>query len=120
MCDLTGLNNPYKCLEMTGSQSNNAITGVTVYAFDSDSTLTSTAKTNQIVLPSTSIVNGVAQVVITITSYLTENNIYEAYAGYQVDLGNDLNAKNAFFNTFKLSTQTSSDDLMAQRHPVCF
>ena len=88
--------------------------------FDSDSTLTSTARTNSVTLPSTAYAIGVSQVAITFTSYVSVNKIYEVYAGYQVNLGNDPSAKNAFFNTFKIANQTSSDDLMAQRHPACF
>lgn len=51
---------------------------------------------------------------------MSDNKIYEVYAGYLIDLANDPSAKNAFFNTFRISTQISSDDLMAQRHPHCF
>jgi hypothetical protein len=119
-CNLVGVFNAYKCIIVTATQSNNVITTVSATTFDSDSTLTSTARTNAATIASASIAIGVSQIAITLTPYLSDNKIYEVYAGYKVDLGNDPLAKNAFFNTFRIASQTSSDDLLAQRHPQCF
>lgn len=43
------------------------------------------------------------------------------YAGYVVNLrGGSVFTKNAFFNTFRIASQTASDDLMMSRNPHCF
>ena len=118
---MTGVFNPYKCIEIIASLTNGVLTNISASVFDSDSTLTSITKSNLINLSSNLITNGSSQVGIIFTSYVSENKIYEVYAGYRPDLRNDpIMSKNAFFNTFKIANQTSSDDLMAQRHPHCF
>lgn len=107
-------------MEATGSQSGGSITSVAVLVWNSDYTLTNTVRNNQTTLSPSLVSIGVSQVSININAYVQTDTIYEAWAGYTLDLGNSPLAKNAFFNTFKISTQTSSDDLMAQRHPHCF
>ena len=64
---------------------------------------------------------GISQASIDISSFLADNKIYEVYAGYAINLrGGSVFTKNAFFNTFRLSTQLTSDDLMMPRNPHCF
>jgi len=45
-CDLTGVQNSYTCLEIIPTHSGSTIVSVAVNVFDSDATLTSTAKTS--------------------------------------------------------------------------
>jgi len=114
-----GVLDPYTCVEAVGSQANGAITNVAINAWSTDSTLTNTAITKT-PLNSSLVTIGVSQVSINIHSFVVENTIYEAWAGYRIDLGNDPLSKNAFFNTFRIAAQNNSDDLMAQRNPHCF
>ena len=113
--------NPYDCYEIVGSYATSTL-AVTANIFTSDHTLTSTVKTGSTAVPSSDISIGVSQVAINLnTSLVTANKIYEVYAGYVINLrGGSVFTKNAFFNTFKLSTQQTSDDLTMPRSPHCF
>jgi hypothetical protein len=55
-----------------------------------------------------------------ISTAANKPKIYEVYAGYTDALQTQTRTKNAFFHTFRIASQTDSDDLFMQRNPVCF
>lgn len=59
------------------------------------------------------------QILIDIKNLTDTNKIYETYVGYVPDLLTDSRSKNAFFMTFQLTNQTSSDNLFMQRNVAC-
>lgn len=65
------------------------------------------------------ITNSSSQVIIDIKPLLSTNKIYEVYVGYVVALMRDSKSKNAFFMTFQLPNQKSSDNLFMQRNVAC-
>jgi hypothetical protein len=118
-CNLDGLLNSYTCLEVVSTTTSGAVSGITVSSYISDYNL-NTQPASTTPLPSSTISIGTSQVSTIIDSFVTNNTIYEVYAGYQRDPRNDPLSKNAFFHTFRLPAQQTSDDLMMQRHPHCF
>ena len=120
-CELVNLFGSYTCWHILGTFPGGQL-NVQASTFTSDHTLTSTTLTGQTAVANSSITIGVSQVSIDLDpTIILDNKIYEVYAGYVVNLrGGSVFTKNAFFNTFRLSSQTASDDLMMPRTPHCF
>lgn len=128
-CELGGLTNGYSCLGITPATSGGAVTSLTVQTWTTDSTASSGLSsktayggTNSVGTTQSSISLNTLLGITSITDVSTAANkpkIYEVYVGYVDALQADSRTKNAFFHTFRISTQTDSDDLFMQRNPQC-
>lgn len=120
-CEVDGLSNNYTCLSVVPTVSAGTITSVTMNTWTSDSNINTFSAKSSYPSSNADLTSSNKQTQITITASLLSNNkIYELYAGYQDRLQTDSQTKNAFFSTFKISSQTDNSNLMMQRNVVCF
>lgn len=120
-CEVDGLGNGYTCLSVVPIVSAGTITSVTMNTWTSDSNINTFSAKSSYPSSNADLTSSNRQTQITITSLmLFDNKTYELYAGYQDRLQADSQTKNAFFSTFKLTSQTDNSNLMMQRNVACF